>query len=138
VQFSGLQARGLGRGFDAACRRSGYTIWACAILPEHTHLVVARHRYPIEQVAILLKGEATRQLMAENLHPLAAYAPAGRRPPRMWSEHQWQAFLDSEEAIVNAIRYVEANPEKEGKPPQRWAFVSPFAGLERGAWITYP
>jgi REP element-mobilizing transposase RayT len=138
VQFSGLQARGIGRGFAAACQRSGYTIWACAILPEHTHLVVARHRYKIEQVANLLKGEATRRLIEEHLHPLAQYAAAGERLPRMWSEHQWQSYLDSEEGIVNAIRYVEDNPRKEGKPAQQWTFVMSFAGLEQGAWTTYP
>ncbi len=41
-------------------------------------------------------------------------------------------FLDSEEQIENAIRYVEENPEEEGKPRQHWRFVSPFRGLEVG------
>ena len=33
VQFSGQQARAIGHGFASACRKSGFTIWACAILP---------------------------------------------------------------------------------------------------------
>jgi len=36
-------------------------------------------------------------------------------------------FLDSDEAIQNAIRYVEENPEKEGKPRQHGSFVQPYA-----------
>jgi len=136
VQFTGVQARAIGRGFAAACRCSDYTIWACSILPEHTHLVLARHRYQVEQIANLLKGRSTRSLVEENLHPLAQYTRAGGRPPRMWAEHQWKVYLDSEEALEDAIRYVEDNPAKEGKPAQHWSFVTPFAGLDRG-WVTY-
>ena len=116
---------------------SNYTIWACSILPEHTHLVIARHIYRSEQIANLLKGAATSQLMKERCHPLAAYAKPGKRPPRMWAEHEWRVYLDSEEAIDDAIQYVENNPDKEEKPKQVWSFVSPFRGLPKGGWITY-
>src|SRR5262245_2269300 len=44
VQFSGVQARAIGCGFTDALQHSDYTIWACTVLPEHTHLVIARHR----------------------------------------------------------------------------------------------
>jgi REP element-mobilizing transposase RayT len=136
VIFSGRQARGIGNGFANACRRLGYEIWACAILPEHTHLVISRHRFPIEQVANQLKGQATRQLIREQLHPLASFAKPGRRPPRMWAGNQWHVFLDSEEAIENAIDYVNENPLKECLPEQRWSFVRPYSGLPP-AWTMY-
>jgi REP element-mobilizing transposase RayT len=136
VQFSGIQARAIARGFARACQHNGYTIWACAIMPEHTHLVIARHRYKVEQVANLLKGEATRQMLDEGLHPLAAFASNGERPPAMWAVGQWKVFLANEEAIDNAIRYVEENPLREGKPAQKWSFVTRFQGLDKG-WITY-
>ncbi|MBI3467575.1 MAG: hypothetical protein HY000_31580 [Planctomycetes bacterium] len=55
----------------------------------------------------------------------------------MWAENQWKVYLDSEEAIENAIHYVEDNPIKEGKPPQTWRFVTPFAGINRSGWTTY-
>lgn len=128
VQFSGLQARAIGRGFAEKLKSSRYTIWACAILPEHTHLVIARHIYKVEQIANLLKGAATRRIIEEGLHPLAKHAEEGERPPRMWAEHLWKVYLDSGEAIEQAIAYVEANPEKEGFPAQSWTFVSPFSG----------
>lgn len=100
-----------------------------------THLVIARHSYKVEQVVNLLKGAATRRLIETGLHPLADFAKPGERPPRMWAEHEWKVFLDSEEAIENAINYVMENPTKEEKPPQHWSFVTPFAGLDAG-WIT--
>ena len=136
VFLNGEQAATVGDGFRKQAAKSKYTLWACAILPEHTHLVLARHTYKIEQVATLLKGAATSELMNRRIHPLAKFARPGQRPPRMWAEHEWKVFLDSEEAIENAIHYVEENPVKEGKPKQNWSFVRPFAGIPDG-WITY-
>ena len=45
----------------------------------------------------------------------------------MWAQDFWKVFLYDEEAIVAAIRYVEENPVKEGKRPQKWPFVTPFS-----------
>jgi len=137
VTLTGLQAQAVGRGFALKCRKSNYTIWACSILPEHTHLVIARHTYKVEQISNLLKGAATRLLIEDNCHPLADYASPGKRPPRMWAEHEWKVYLDSEEEIDTAIHYVEENPVKEDKPKQRWSFVTPFSGLARGGHTTY-
>ena len=136
VQFSDVQAEAIGRGFGKAIHRSGLTVWACSILPEHVHLVIARHTFKVEQIVNLLKGAATRQLREERLHPLAPYGRPGRRLPTPWVGGKWKVFLDTEEAIENAIHYVEDNPEKEEKPRQHWSFVTPFGGLDKG-WVTY-
>jgi REP element-mobilizing transposase RayT len=137
VSLSGLQARAVATGFANSVRKSHFTIWACSILPEHVHLVIARHTYKVEQICNLLKGEATKQLKAESLHPQAPFRDRRGRLPSTWAELQWKVFLDSEEAIEAAIRYVEENPTKEGKPPQKWSFVTPFAGITSGGWTTY-
>jgi hypothetical protein len=56
----------------------------------------------------------------------------------LWQGNQkWKVYLDSEESIENAIRYVEENPVKENKRIQKWSFVVPFGGLERAGWVTY-
>ncbi|QDU53934.1 hypothetical protein Pan181_01130 [Aeoliella mucimassa] len=85
----------------------------------------------------LLKGAASRELCNRGLHPYQNYVQSGGRPPRMWGEHAWKTYLDSEESVENAIRYVEENPLKEGKPLQGWSFVTPFAGIDKGGWQTY-
>jgi REP element-mobilizing transposase RayT len=126
VHFTGAQARRIGMSFDDWVRGHGATIWACSIMPEHVHLVVARHRYKIEQVADLLKGAATRAFLASGLHPLAGFARAGERPPNMWARGQWKLFLDNPADIRRAIRYVEENPLKEGISKQRWRCVTEF------------
>jgi REP element-mobilizing transposase RayT len=137
VSITGPQAATIGRGFAKQTAKSNYTIWACAILPEHTHLIIARHTYNVEQMANLLKGAATTQMIDENNHPLGEYAQSGSRPPRMWASHGWKVYLDSEEAIEEAIHYVEDNPVKEHKPKQSWSFVTPFAGIMTAGWTTY-
>ena len=137
VSIDGEQVLTISRGFAKQCNKSNYTIWACAILPEHAHLIVARHTYNIEQVANLLKGAATSEMIKAGNHPLVEFANPGERPPRMWSAHEWAQYLDSEEAIDQAIRYVEENPEKEGKRRQSWSFVTPFAGINTAGWTTY-
>jgi REP element-mobilizing transposase RayT len=136
VTFTGVQAQAIAAGFAHQIQKSGYTVWACSILPEHTHLVVARHRYKIEQIANLLKGASTQELIDREIHPLAEFEKDEGRIPQMWGRGQWRVFLDSEEAIDNAICYVEKNPEKEGYRRQHWSFVSPFTGLDVG-WVTY-
>jgi hypothetical protein len=47
-----------------------------------------------------------------------------------------EVFLDSEQAIEDAIAYVVQNPIDEGMRAQCWNFVKPFGGLE-AAWTTY-
>lgn len=137
VRLNGIQARAVGRGFAHQIRKSGYTVWACAILPEHTHLVLARHHYSVEQMANLLRGAATRQLMEESCHPQARFAKEGERPPAMWAARPGKFFLDNDEAITDAIHYVQNNPIEEGKPPQHWSFVTPYAGLPPGGHTSY-
>ncbi len=126
VRFTGLQAVAIGQGFAECIRRGAVTVWACSILPEHVHLVIARHTCPVEQIVPLLKGEATRRLVAEGLHPFADPDNPRKRPPKCWARGEWKVFLDSAEDVARAVRYVEENPVKEGKRPQRWSFVTPF------------
>src|SRR5262245_55168531 len=40
VKFTGVQALAVAQGFTKAIRDASYTIFACAILPEHVHLVL--------------------------------------------------------------------------------------------------
>jgi REP-associated tyrosine transposase len=84
-------------------------------------MVIGRHRFEVEYVINQLKGYATRQLVAENLHPFN-----GRRS--CWGRGDWKVFfLNTADHIRQAIRYVERNPLKDGLPPQRWRFVRPYS-----------
>jgi len=127
VVLSGMQAKAVGDGFAKYVRQSQVPIWACAILPEHVHLVVGRCRMQIEKIVIQLKGAATRMLIERKLHPFDHLKEPNGRPPKCFARGQWAPFLESVEDIDRAIRYVEQNPAKDGKPLQKWSFVSAFA-----------
>jgi REP element-mobilizing transposase RayT len=124
VYFSGLQARAVARGFGDYVARSGCVIHACSILECHAHLVIRRHRYPIERVSQQLKGWATRQLLAEHFHPFAGDAYRDGTLPTPWARKHWSVFLDCEDDVRRAINYVQRNPLKERKRAQQWNFVS--------------
>jgi len=126
VVFNGEQALSAAQGFKRMAEKSGYGVFACAILPEHVHLVLRRHTYKVEQMVRLLKAEASSKLAEDGLHPLARWPQQDGSFPTPWARKCWKVFLNSAEDIDHAVGYVEANPEKEGKRPQRWSFVIPF------------
>ncbi len=126
VHFDGRQALAVGHGFKQAITDSGYVIHACSILPQHTHLVIARCDRRAEQIVAHLKGRATQQLTAVGLHPLTRFRQSDGTIPSPWARKSWPVFLESDRHILNAIDYVEKNPLRDGKPLQRWSFVTPF------------
>lgn len=126
VQFTGLQARAVARGFTRYIDHSNLTVWACSILPDHVHLVYYRTNRLAERIVNQLKGAATKQITAEGIHPFAEHARQDGRIPKMWARGLCKVFLNSEGAILRAIEYVEQNPVIAGKRVQDWNFVLPF------------
>jgi REP element-mobilizing transposase RayT len=118
VQLTGVQARAVGAGFRKASQEAGYRFFACAILPEHVHVVLARHDRHINRIVAHLKSRATHRLREDGLWH------ADNRP--VWADGSWKVYINSIDALLRAIEYVENNPIKEGKPRQRWSFVEPF------------
>lgn len=118
VVVTGRQALAIARGFAVASGEAGYRIHACAILPEHVHVVIGAHSRSVRTIVGHLKARATRQLKADSLWQEES------RP--VWGAHGWNVWLESVADVERAVRYVELNPEKEGKRRQRWSFVAPF------------
>jgi REP element-mobilizing transposase RayT len=126
VEFNGVQARAAARGFARYADRPRLAILACAILPDHVHLVVGAHRVSPARLAVQFKGEATSQLMEEGIHPFRRLPLKNGRPPKCFARGQWAVYLDAPRDVRRAIRYVEENPVREGKPRQRWSFITPL------------
>jgi REP element-mobilizing transposase RayT len=105
-------------------RERGYTCYGCAIMPDHVHLIIRRHRDRAEQ---MLAG------FQENSR--AALITAGRRPAEhpVWGGPGWKVFLSSAEAIQNCVNYVRDNPIKARRPAQNWDFVKAYNG-----WVARP
>jgi REP element-mobilizing transposase RayT len=127
VEFTGLQARAVVRGFAKYVSRSGSLVWACAVLPDHVHAVVGPTSMKIERFVIQMKAQATKQLVAEGIHPFQEMPLENGRHPKCFARGEWKVFLDPPD-IPGAIQHVEDNPLKEGKRRQRWNFVVPYDG----------
>src|SRR5882724_9546468 len=95
VLFNGHQALSVSRGFHDYVRKSELTVWACAIMPDHVHLVVARHRLLIETIVEQLKGAATNRLLDDGVHPFAGMTARETRVPQCWGRGEWKVFLNS-------------------------------------------
>lgn len=118
VLLTGRQALAIAHGFRRATKEGAYRIYACAILPDHVHLVIAMHERPITQIVGHLKSRATHRIVHDGLWY------EDHRP--VWASGSWRVFLDSVEDVRRSIDYVEKNPIKEGKRKQTWSFVVPF------------
>ncbi|MEE9295198.1 MAG: hypothetical protein V3W34_09605 [Phycisphaerae bacterium] len=107
--------------FREMIRIRRYTCFACAILVNHAHLVIRKHRDKAETMIIELKKESATRLRrladAPDNHPV-------------WSGDQFKRFLSSGGDIRRTIRYVRENPTKEGLGPQDFPFVKEY----RGEW----
>lgn len=126
VIFDGLQARAVGRGFGSYIQKSDLVVYACAILPDHVHLVIQRHRLTIEQIMIKLKAAATMQLLAESRHPFQKIVLPDGQHPKVFAREGRHVFLNNVDEIEGRISYVRENPIKAGLPEQFWSFVREY------------
>src|SRR5882672_7011926 len=118
VVLTGTQALAVSHGFADAIRQSGNYLLACAILPEHVHLVIGWQLRSIRRIVGHFKGRATHHLIQESLWPNPDWP--------VWGEKGWNVYIDSLDHLQAAIAYVESNPIKEGKKRQRWSFITPL------------
>ena len=126
ITFNDQQVESIARGFAELVEKSDYQVHACAIMPQHVHLVLGRYRYKAETMVRLLKAQASYRLREDGLHPMQRCPKSDGTLATPWAENCWKVFLDTAEDIARAIRYVENNPVKEGRPAQRWPFVVPY------------
>lgn len=125
VRFDGRQAPAIATGFADYSRKSGVSYWGLAVMPDHTHAVVARHTYEVEQIANLMKGAAT-QLLCEGRHPFGERRNARGDVPACFARKWWVVFLHTEDDVTRTVDYVRRNPLRAGLPEQRWPFVARY------------
>ena len=121
VEFTAPQIDAVAAGFGAYVNKTGLDVYACAVLTDHIHLVVARQRLDPHKLVIQLKGAATNELTKRDIHPFDGAA-------KVFARGEWVVFLDTADDVRRAVSYVEANPEKEGLPRQNWGFLRGFEG----------
>lgn len=94
-----------------------YTVWACAILSNHMHLVIRVHRDDALAMWNVI-ADATRLALRE-------FGDVGPTHPA-WSTRPYKVFLRTPDEVRGRIEYVELNPDKEGLPRQQFDFLQPY------------
>ena len=96
-------------------RIHAYTCYACAILPDHVHVVVRKHKHRGESMIDHFQSASRLRFSSLGEHPV-------------WTQHGWRVFLNTPAEVRQRIQYVNDNPIKEGLPRQDWPFVTAYDG----------
>lgn len=113
-------------GFARTIKHCRYTCYACAILPDHVHVLIRKHRDKAETMISNLQ-QASRDMLIDD----GVYPPV--HP--VWGGPGWKVFLETPSDITRTIRYIERNPLPYNLPMQRHGFVESYDGwdLKRAA-----
>lgn len=117
--FDDAKRQALGDAIGEVVRNVGYTVWACAVLKNHVHLCVRRHR---DDAVTMWHAFADKTRDAIRL-----FADVDDEHP-VWSTRPYKVFLYTPEEVRRVIKYIEENPLKEGLAAQVWDFVVAYDG----------
>jgi REP element-mobilizing transposase RayT len=98
----------------------GYTVWACAILSNHVHMVIRRHRDNALQIWRSFADRSRDQLRQK-------FGLNWEHP--VWAARPYKVFLHTPAEVRSRILYINRNPEKEGLAWQEYAFVKRYNNL---------
>src|SRR5207248_949650 len=104
--------------FAAVIAEKGYTCYACAVMPDHVHILIRKHKYRAEQMGDQFR-EAGRQRLIETDRRTADH-------PVWCGGNVWKIFVYDTEHMWNTIRYIEKNPLEIRLPKQEWPFVTVY------------
>lgn len=117
LTFAPAEVDAIARAFDEVIRTERYTCYACAVMRDHVHLILRKHKHLAEDMIANLQDASREAVLNVELrhfdHPV-------------WGGPGWKVFLDSTDDIWRTIPYVEENPLKAGQPRQGFPFVTPY------------
>src|SRR5207237_3805658 len=108
LKFDEAAVNVIADAFQEIVNRERYTCYACAIMPDHVHILIRKHKHQAEEMTQALK-EASRARLRE----------AGHRTDnhQTWTGgNGWSVFLDHPDDVRRTIPYIEKNPLKIGLP----------------------
>jgi len=104
--------------FRQVIKENRYTCYACAIMPDHIHILIRKHKHSAETMIANLKQRSRLRLSEAH--------PKFRDHPTWTAGHGWQVFLEHPDAVERTIRYIEKNPDGMRLPRQHWDFITPY------------
>jgi REP element-mobilizing transposase RayT len=125
LTFEELDRSLIVEAFRDVIQRQRYTCYACAIMPDHVHAIIRKHKHTAEEMMDNLKESSRERLIQANRRPATH--------PTWVAGHGWKVYLDHPDEVRRTISYVEQNPIKCGQPAQSWSFVKAYDG-----WPLHP
>jgi REP element-mobilizing transposase RayT len=123
LDFSTAEVEAIATAFGNVIASRAYTCYGCAIMPDHVHILVRKHRYVAEAMIERLQDESRIAVLG--------LCKRGASHP-VWGGPGWKVYLETREDIVRTIRYIDGNPRKSRLPPQTWPFVKRYDGWLSG------
>jgi hypothetical protein len=118
--FDAAKRQAVADGFARVVKELGYTVWSCAVLRNHAHLVVRRHRDSLEEIWQRFASGAA-SVLKERFPTISPAHP-------IWAHRPYVVYAYDPPGIRTRIKYVNDNPPKEGLPRQSHPFVLPYDG----------
>lgn len=118
LTFDESQRAVIAEAFRQVIGTERYTCYACAVMPDHVHILIRKHRHTAEEI-----GENLMRLSRNALIDAGHRAPSH---PTWIASRPWVVYLDHPQEVRRTIGYIERNPIKIGLPTQQWPFVLPY------------
>lgn len=116
--FNDKQTEIIAHAFAQAIEQFNYTCYACAIMPDHVHIIIRKHRDKAEQMIENLQT-TSRELLLDTDSSL-------RNDHPIWGGPGYKVFLSTTADMHRTIKYVEDNPIKIKRSKQTHPFVTPY------------
>jgi REP element-mobilizing transposase RayT len=125
LRFDATAQEEIASAFAQVMEAERYTCYACAIMPDHVHVLIRKHKHQAEEMIERLK-EASRERLCANIPQFTDH--------RVWaSGNGWKVFLDEPDEVRRTIAYIVRNPLPLGLAQQLWSFVKEYDG-----WPLHP
>jgi REP element-mobilizing transposase RayT len=119
LTFSDAEILTVGKAFADVIRQRNYTCYGCAILPDHVHLLIRKHRDQAETMIAAMQ-DASRTAI-QQLGTRAADHP-------VWGGPGWKVFLETREDLQRTVAYIHKNLVPAKRADQTWPFVQSYDG----------
>ncbi|HTU17112.1 MAG TPA: transposase, partial [Gemmataceae bacterium] len=111
--------------WEGVIENERYTCYACAIMPDHIHILLRKHKHQAEDMMEALKNASRDRLLSGGCWPADH--------PIWTGGGGWKVFLDHPDEVCRTIGYIDGNPRSAGLPDQHWRFVKVYDG-----WPLHP
>ena len=119
IWFDDAKRQAIAEPFARVVENQRYTVWGCAVLSNHAHLCIRRHRD--DAVTMWNAFAESSRAAIGRFEDLADDHP-------VWSNRPYKVFLDSPEDVRRIVSYIQRNPAREKLPRQTWSFVQSYDG----------